>query len=402
MKNDTVRVISFSMHMDQKVCDPIHGFIRLTECESRLIQTLPFQRLHQISQLGLTYYVYPGARHTRFEHSLGVMELASKLYTSIFDQKDFTEDEYTYWHQIVRLAALCHDLGHLPFSHTAEEALLGKKGHEKMSAKILKSSYMDQVWEGLPESARQDVIDLCLSPGVGGVLSSWKRLLSQLISDDNFGADRMDYLLRDSYYAGVHFGTFDHIQLVDQLTYVEEPSPQLALFTDGVQAVEALWIARYLLYSRLYFHPKVRMYGLMMTRFMKSFYEEKGISTDIEEYLLQTDATLMEGLKQKRDENALNRALFEGKLLYQEVPLEGKEVNAQLLEEIAAAFPGQVVVDTLFKQADTRSFPVITSAGNSISSTQLSPFLEKIPFGSQMVRIYVLPEVKERVEKVLF
>jgi uncharacterized protein len=400
MKKDSTETISFSMRMKQKICDPIHGFIRITECEEKLIYTLPFQRLHQISQLGLTYYVYPGARHTRFEHSLGVMELTSKLFCSIFNDSSLLPGEFDYWHQVVRLAALCHDLGHLPFSHTAEEVLLGKKGHEKMSAKILLSPLMDGVWELLPNEMQQDVLDLSLSPEVSsqyGALTPWKKLLSQLISDDNFGADRIDYLLRDGYYTGVHFGTFDYQQLMDQLTYTNDPHPQLALYSDGIQAVEALWIARYLMYSRLYFHPKVRIYGLQMTHFMESYYQECGVPSEIEDYLLQTDATLMEALKKRRVQDQLSSALFYGKLLYQELPLEGKRISPDYLERLTQEFPRKVFVDRLFSQPQTRTFPVITTNGEIVSSTHLSDFLEKIPFGSQTVRVYYHPDVAEKV-----
>ena len=117
-----------------KIYDSVHGFIHFNEIESALIDTEVFQRLHYIHQLGISYMIYPGATHTRFEHSLGTMHIA----TQIFDQ--ISEDPY--WRQIVRLAALCHDLGHLPFSHVAEEVLLGAKGHEEWTLKIIESPYL--------------------------------------------------------------------------------------------------------------------------------------------------------------------------------------------------------------------------------------------------------------------
>ena len=114
------------LESSKKIYDPIHGFIRFDEFEKALIDTLPFQRLHNIHQLGISYLVYPGATHSRFEHSLGVMELSTQILKRIIetarvDLLDFiprkNSSEYIYWKKVLRLAALCHDLGHLPFSH---------------------------------------------------------------------------------------------------------------------------------------------------------------------------------------------------------------------------------------------------------------------------------------------
>src|SRR3990167_8889868 len=98
-----------------KIYDALHGFIRFNPIEQKLIDSAPFQRLRFIHQLGIAYFVYPGATHSRFEHSLGTMEIATRIAQQIGASAD--------WVQIIRLAALCHDLGHLPFSHDAEEAL---------------------------------------------------------------------------------------------------------------------------------------------------------------------------------------------------------------------------------------------------------------------------------------
>ncbi len=130
-----------------KIYDSVHGFIHMSEIESALIDTEIFQRLRYIHQLGISYMVYPGGTHTRFEHSLGTMHLTSR----IFDQVAREEDR-PYWKQVLRLAALCHDLGHLPFSHVAEKQLLGSFGHEKWTLKMIKSAYMEPVWEKMEEA----------------------------------------------------------------------------------------------------------------------------------------------------------------------------------------------------------------------------------------------------------
>jgi uncharacterized protein len=116
-----------------EIRDPIHIFIRFNEDEKKVIDSRPFQRLRHIHQLALTYLVYPGACHKRFEHSLGVMELASKVYDVLINSDrprnmqiyapDKSKESIDYWRKVLRMAALCHDIGHLPFSHAAEKEL---------------------------------------------------------------------------------------------------------------------------------------------------------------------------------------------------------------------------------------------------------------------------------------
>ena len=115
-----------------EIRDPIHTFVRLDSAERQVLDSRPFQRLRHIHQLALTYLVYPGATHKRFEHSLGVMELASRVFDTVTSRANVTDrvrdrlrqldnrDELAYWRRVLRMAALCHDLGHLPFSHAAE------------------------------------------------------------------------------------------------------------------------------------------------------------------------------------------------------------------------------------------------------------------------------------------
>ncbi|MDN3507881.1 MAG: HD domain-containing protein, partial [Simkaniaceae bacterium] len=190
------------MRYAKKVYDSLHGFIHLSEAETKLVYTLPFQRLHYIHQLGVAYLVYPGAVHKRFEHSLGVMHVASKIYDHLIDlcAEDFPDIipergsyEEIYGRKVLRLAALCHDLGHLPFSHTAEEALTGIKGHEKWTERMIDSDYLAPVWAMVDpdvEKVKQDVKEIAV--GDKGD-NPWKHILCKIITADFFGADRIDY-----------------------------------------------------------------------------------------------------------------------------------------------------------------------------------------------------------------
>ena len=135
------------MKLTHEIRDPIHTFIKLSSEERKVLDSPQFQRLRYIHQLALTYLVYPGATHNRFEHSLGVMELASRVYDVVTDPENIhneIKDKFpevndsvkrNYWKEVIRMAALCHDLGHIPFSHAAEKELMEEGcSHETFTA----------------------------------------------------------------------------------------------------------------------------------------------------------------------------------------------------------------------------------------------------------------------------
>jgi len=249
-----------------EIRDPLHTFIRVSTKErDRILDTRPVQRLRNIHQLAMTFMVYPGASHTRFEHSLGAMELASRIFSVITDAdrdteaatrqlpepiKDFLfkpaqEAERSNAKQAIRLAGLLHDVGHLPYSHAAEETLMPLDGqqtedgkprrwtHERFTLAHIRS---DPLASGLDEflpnaverTARlstgpKDFVDL---PGRQTEFNAVDALLSEIIVGDAFGADRMDYLLRDSLHTGVAYGRFDHFRLIDTLCVLPAPAEE--------------------------------------------------------------------------------------------------------------------------------------------------------------------------------
>ena len=126
-----------------EIRDPVHVFIKLDSDERRVLDSAPIQRLRHIHQLAMSYLIYPGATHKRFEHSLGVMELAGRVFDVVTDRRNLSQSaslgltlgdgEKSYWRKAVRMAALCHDIGHLPFSHAAEHDLLPENwSHERI------------------------------------------------------------------------------------------------------------------------------------------------------------------------------------------------------------------------------------------------------------------------------
>lgn len=263
---------------------PVYGFIGLTSLECEILGHPAFQRLRRIKQLAWTDYVYPGATHTRFEHSLGVMHLASKLYEAVVaSSRDVLREVFKYtdaglardW-QIVRLAGLLHDIGHGPFSHAAEKLLPNKIpetnslfpdlatkaeqfSHEDYSVAIIEILLKDII-EQHPASRRNykiavdEVTSLISKKAVGGASLFWKDLISSQLD-----ADRMDYLQRDSLHAGVSYGRFDLDRILASICVLKRPQeeslePKIAIMRGGFHAVEALIIARYWMHKQVYFH----------------------------------------------------------------------------------------------------------------------------------------------------
>ena len=246
---------------------PVHGFITVNDWERTIIDQPAFQRLRRIRQLAWTEYVYPGALHSRFEHSLGVMHTASLLFDSIKSNSEgilsseLSGTGLERQRQLVRFAALLHDVGHAPFSHAAEELFpdqgngKGKYTHEQYSAAIIRK----QLRSALEDHKANHSLDLraddvaALVEGSAGAKQGifWRPLL-----DGQMDADRMDYLLRDSHHLGVQYGRFDLHRLINTIRAIRmgEGSPRLGITKDGFHAAEALVIARYFMFTQVYFH----------------------------------------------------------------------------------------------------------------------------------------------------
>lgn len=283
-----------------KIYDSVHGFIHFNELESALIDTEVFQRLRYIHQLGISYMVYPGGTHTRFEHSLGTMHLASLIYDRVAHEED-----RGYWKQMVRLAGLCHDFGHLPFSHVAEHALLGAAGHEEWTLRIIESPYLREVFEQAkvlyPE---KPVIEHVCKLAIGEEklrlirpeisFSDQESLYSQIVTGDFVGADRIDYLLRDARATGLSYGLFDYMQLIEMLV----PLPrEIGVEENGIASCEALLLARHFMQRRVYQYPTARAYSFHMARFMKILYGDPRNFESVDTYLEMTEYEVLSAIK---------------------------------------------------------------------------------------------------------
>jgi len=264
--------------MDYKVIhDSLHGSVKLEGVFLELIDTPELQRLHHIRQLGMAYLVFPGATHTRFSHSLGTYFVASGIASKL----NLKEDEQ----KLVAVAALLHDIGHGPFSHTLEYAFHStwKVSHTDQASKILSGKPIIKERNTLTPPSIPDILEKhsvdpgdvseliqgmktpyewTLTPWLEGQPSVTPSYLTQIIHGD-VDADQLDYLLRDSYYTGVAYGIIDLPYLLHTLKL---HNSTVSVNPKGTEAVEALLVARSLMFTSVYYHHAVRIAETMLTR----------------------------------------------------------------------------------------------------------------------------------------
>ncbi|WP_155310920.1 HD domain-containing protein [Desulfosarcina ovata] len=401
-----------------EIRDPVHVFIKLDSQERNVLDSPPFQRLRCIHQLAMTYLVYPGATHRRFEHSLGVMELAGRVYDIITDPENLTDeirnlfsqvqdkDAQRYWRRVLRLAALCHDIGHLPFSHAAEDLLPGGMDHEQMTRNIILSPEMNAIWSGMrPKPEPEDIVKLALGAKKSPDLefSDWESLLAEIIVGNAFGVDRMDYLLRDSLHTGVAYGRFDHFRLIDTLRILPPPAhgdegerssePYIGVEAGGLQSAEALLLARYFMFSQVYFHPIRRIYDIHLRDFLVEWLEGGCYPTDTDLFSKFTDAEITSAMRKAASEpghpghdhakRIINRGhfhvLYEG-LLNDIIASGGIMRGKQIAEAAADKFGSENVRYDAYTPKHSRiEFPVRERDGSVVSSLAKSQALSKIP-----------------------
>ncbi|MCP4294832.1 MAG: HD domain-containing protein [Proteobacteria bacterium] len=321
---------------------PIHGSIPLSKEEFRLIDSLFFQRLRHISQLGFASFVFPGAVHTRFSHSLGAAHLAGRIFDQLLtDCKALLENHYTkeqilYFRKILRYAALLHDIGHLPFSHASEDILpniseiylpsyLNKSGDRKASHEDMSHSmiyYMAEEQKILTHDEAYDIISILSKSLPPSSRMEAKKgnpliytLLKQLISGE-IDVDRMDYLLRDSYFTGVPYGDFDLDRMISSISCTLEGKIDRFLLTidgEAVPTYENFLLARVHMFYHIYFHKSLPIYGFYLGRAIEYGEISVNIGDNIESYLNLTENTLQEKFRKSKKEK------WSGKL-YRRVP----------------------------------------------------------------------------------
>lgn len=294
--------LSKNDHPEYRIRCPIHGFIHFSENERKIIDHPVFQRLRYIRQLALTELIYPGATNTRFEHSLGVMEIATRAFDSLIRKQgqlltdtfspveEFKEKTIAKARQLLRLAALLHDIGHACFSHAAEKVIFKNSSHEDFTIQILTENELGRIidrlyWEGCAGRIAQIIQLFPKSP-------PQFKVLHDIVSGE-MDADRSDFLLRDSLCCGVDYGRFDYRRMIECLDIYQKDDNllEIALTRGGIHTFEALILARYQMNTQVYYHRLRSIYDKYIEEYLKTLGEE--CPSTMDEILAHNDVTMM-------------------------------------------------------------------------------------------------------------
>lgn len=380
--------------------DPIHGDIRVTELELELIDTQSLQKLRRVKQLGTTHLAYPGANHTRFEHSIGAAHLAFLIAQNLKLNEQETNE--------VCVAALLHDIGHGPLSHSTEEVLEKYTGykHEDYTQKLIKESELSDILKKYSIDPNT-IIKL--------IMGQDKTYRGRIITSE-IDVDRMDYLVRDAHYTGVAYGVIDLERLIHTL---EIKNNSLVVTERGLHAAEALLVARFLMGPTVYNHHVKRIADSMLLRAVDRAIEEKIIDPkelhtmdDIEFFSALRDSTgYVNDIVNRID----NRRLFKKALIKgynelfehtQQKLLELKEnwrtlqkIENELAESVKLN-PGYVLIDIPRKPYFEEASALIAIDDRVVSLNEVSPLVSVLINAQQLQWTIGIYSPKEKVDHV--
>ena len=398
-------------HLD--IIDPIHDFIRVNTDELEIIDTAIFQRLRRIRQLSGAHLVYPGAQHTRFEHSLGVMHIAAQAGKTLHEKGILKLDDI----EFMRLAALLHDIGHGPFSHLFEEVIRRRKiSHEDFGKQIILKSEIGDI---LTRCGYDKNLITKIAFG-----DSKTQYMNEIVSGA-LSADIMDYLLRDGYFTGAEHAKADYKRITQSMDVYKK---KLALEKSALYSFESMMHSRYQMFKAVYFHKTVRAGEVMLLEALRLSDDEFGFtSLNMDEYVNLTDEYLIskllnvEPVSQKMRqakqlvEDYQNRRLL--KCVFERIMTGTNQLSKTKTEEIRTKVSkkSKVNEDEIFVDSSvTPSIPlapskkesdtiILISEEQGKSSAQEMP-ISKIPLVSAMsgfmniLRIYTNDKNRNKVE----
>jgi len=408
--------------------DPVHGFVILNDLERSLVDSRPFQRLRSIKQLATTLFVYPGAVHTRFEHSIGTLEMASRAFDVLLAKGGAEFIAALGWHEVedakrarqtLRLGALLHDIGHPPFSHAPEGQLLppGMR-HETYTENVIQSPEIQEILSRpkLFACDLDEITYLAVGPKGGKIPKDvGTRFLGELVFGD-LGVDRIDYLVRDSIHLGVQYGRFDYARLLNTLTFThsEAGDPIVGIEEGGIHSAEGLLLARHFMFLQVYFHPIRVLYDIHLVDFLREYLQPDGaFPKDVETYLTYNDTTIeaamdtATGTLAELAEPFKKRSAFG--LAYEVYPHDRRpdpEIFEKLASHLQEEFASDIIIQPTggsvsIKEGD---IPVVgTREGDILGYSDLTRHLVDNPIWRG--RVYAKKEkreqVAERVEELM-
>jgi len=404
--------------------DPIHGFIGLTELESKVINSKPYQRLRRIKQLSGGHFVYPAAEHTRFGHCIGAMFLAGLTGKRLLGPMNLGEKTL----QEVRISGLLHDMGHGPFSHVFEESLIERRGwnHEDVTEWIIRESEVGDLLEddGISKNRIANLVRGRRETKNDSVVSS--------IVAGQVDADKMDYLIRDSFYCGVNYGLVDIHRLINSLEVSDDLTLEFDIAARG--ALEAFLVARYEMFLNVYYHKTVRSVEVMLVKLMNAADSVLGLTSfsTPEEFLELDDMSLISKIRKidpsesddakeavtmvnMLDSRILYKSVFE-KVLHTEDRFVSKiltkrRVRESIQDEIAAlagVSADEVIVDvpTLpsvpynphqLNPMEIRIFEMIDDKKVSHNLSEYSNIAEMMKVYLDVIRVYTFDRNRRKV-----
>jgi HD superfamily phosphohydrolase len=418
-----------------RIRDPIHGTIPVDDREKAVIDHPFYQRLRHVKQLGFGDLAFPGATHTRHAHSLGAMHVSSRLFDVVSARADLSNEARSRFRAAVRLAVLCHDLGHMPLSHASEAiapargslrlpAWLADQGggelasHEDFTAKILLDSSLGEVVEkhfagdGVSSEALVALITGSEAPGGIRFLDrgvDWTPLLRAIVSGE-LDADRMDYLLRDSFYTGVNYGRYDLDWIVQNLNAaVKDDRAYLALSRAAAFAFEDFLLSRYHMFISVYYHHTPVNFDQMLRRYYREAPGEFVIPSDPEGFLFCDDVALALALRRSQNGWAKRIVSRQGyKLLAQFTERDEGYDLSKLVAALADAgiehfsVESRGVLSKYFEEGkDPSLFIVDVSTGRLTEVAKYTPLYQRYSGAVRLSRLYVRPEQIESAQAVL-
>ncbi|HAV39969.1 MAG: HD domain-containing protein [Aquificota bacterium] len=361
--------------MFKEFSDPIHQLIKADQCETKVINSFPIQRLRFIKQLGITYLVFPSAQHSRFEHSLGTMELAGRLFKSL-DLKD--ERLYS----LFRLAGLLHDVGHTPFSHTTE-VLLGDKSHENIGERVIFEEGVADILKdcGYTDEEINIIVRIAFKKD-----KSFPKIIT-----GEFGADRMDYLRRDAYFCGTSYGFFDYSRLLENILLIDGKK---CVHISALRSLESFILGRYFMYSQVYFHKVVRILNIHLKEVIEDFFKEGLL--DPRDFHRKTDNHVISLMLDRHEEERVRRIL--GREHYREVFFtSSKEVFEYVKDRLLEKYEEDLLrFDHISKKVLDEDIPLWD--GSKLKSLREVSHLVSSLRDIEFYRIYAHPKHKDDVK----